>query len=185
MQIFFVVTLRNKVCQISNSHLPNFTKINCYHLYNQIWWDIATKMVAARSWKTEESAITLQYYCVGCDESTASSQLKPRRVPRVPLSVLQAMKARGVRAWERRLGPGFNSQQRTAFRLWQQMFTAALVVLYLICVLHVKGIDDSTAVASLTDEALLGTQQTLSDVFLPNPDSLPQSVIECTTVNLY
>ena len=60
-----------------------------------------------------------------------------------------------------------------------------LVVLYLICVLHVKGIDDSTAVASLTDEALLGTQQTLSDVLLPNLDGLPQSVIECTTVNLY
>ena len=59
------------------------------------------------------------------------------------------------------------------------------MVLYLICVLHVKGIDDITAVASLTDEALLGTQQTLSDVLLPNLDSLPQSVIECTTVNLY
>ena len=63
--------------------------------------------------------------------------------------------------------------------------TTANLVLYLISVLHIKGIDDAITVASLTDEAFLGTQQAMSDVLLPHLDSLRQSVIECTTVDLY
>ena len=83
--------------------------------------------------------------------------------------------------------PWFNSQPLPAFRDYDSKLThnKLNLVLDLISVLHIKGVDDTIAVASLTDEAFLGTQQAMSDMLLPHLDSLRQSVIECTTVDLY